>query len=152
MIRLMEVLLRGGTQLNAWRSTDIHQAIFTAWPVASTYTLINYSTSAIDLRKMRAHGLLDTHRTGLPLPPHREAGQSLTHVHPVPQRVCGPLANSLSITGRRSPQACQQDRTAYHKADTPFTGLDCLPRVNIVSLKSQKIYRDATLEIQLDCC
>ena len=27
MMRLMEVLLHGGTQLNGWRSADIHQAI-----------------------------------------------------------------------------------------------------------------------------
>jgi hypothetical protein len=29
MMRLMEVLLHGGTQLNGWRSADIHQAIIT---------------------------------------------------------------------------------------------------------------------------
>jgi hypothetical protein len=39
MMRLMEVLLRGGTQLNGWRSADIHQAILTAFGLpASNYT------------------------------------------------------------------------------------------------------------------
>jgi hypothetical protein len=30
MMRLMEVLLHGGTQLNGWRSADIHQTMLTA--------------------------------------------------------------------------------------------------------------------------
>src|SRR5213082_3062597 len=40
MLRLMEVLLHAGTQLNGWRSTDIHQAILTAFGLsAGAYTL-----------------------------------------------------------------------------------------------------------------
>src|ERR1700680_1148375 len=57
MMRLMEVLLHGGTQLNGWRSADIHQAILGTFGVtASTYTLTQLSC---DLRKMKAHGLLE---------------------------------------------------------------------------------------------
>jgi hypothetical protein len=33
MMRLMEVLLHGGTQLNGWRTADIHQAI---WPPSAS--------------------------------------------------------------------------------------------------------------------
>jgi hypothetical protein len=38
MMRLMEVLLYGGTQLNGWRSADIHQANLTpsAYPPVPT--------------------------------------------------------------------------------------------------------------------
>ena len=57
MIRLMEVLLHGGTQLNGWRSADIHQAILTTFGLsAATYTLTQLR---YDLRKMKAHGLLE---------------------------------------------------------------------------------------------
>src|SRR5205823_14363851 len=57
MMRLMEVLLHGGTQLNGWRSSDIHQAIFTTFGLsADTYTLTQLR---YDLRKMKAHGLLE---------------------------------------------------------------------------------------------
>src|SRR5439155_25443476 len=57
MMRLMEVLLHGGTQLNRWRSTDIHQAILTTFGLSGggyTLTQLRY-----DLRKMKAHGLLE---------------------------------------------------------------------------------------------
>ena len=40
MLRLMEALLHAGTQLNGWRSADVHQAILTAFGLsASGYTL-----------------------------------------------------------------------------------------------------------------
>jgi hypothetical protein len=39
MMRLMEVLLHGGTQLNGWRPAGIHQAILTTFRLsAGTYT------------------------------------------------------------------------------------------------------------------
>jgi hypothetical protein len=57
MMRLMEELLHGGTQLNGWRSADIHQAILTTFGLsAATYTLTQLR---YDLRKMKAHGLLE---------------------------------------------------------------------------------------------
>ena len=57
MMRLMEVLLHGGTQLNGWRSADIHQAILTSFSLsAERYTLTQLR---YDLRKMKAHALLE---------------------------------------------------------------------------------------------
>ena len=57
MMRLMEVLLHGGTQLNGWRSADIHQAILTSFGLpADRYTLTQLR---YDVRKMKAHGLLE---------------------------------------------------------------------------------------------
>jgi len=35
MMRLMEVLLHAGTQLDGWRSVDIHQAILTTFSLAA---------------------------------------------------------------------------------------------------------------------
>jgi hypothetical protein len=57
MMRPMEVLLHGGTQVNGSRSADIYQAILTTVGLStSTYpiTQLRY-----DLRKMKAHGLLE---------------------------------------------------------------------------------------------
>ena len=62
MIRLMEVLLHGGPQLHGWRTAQIHEAILSAFalsPEAYSLTQLRY-----DLRKMKAHGLLE--RPGRP--------------------------------------------------------------------------------------
>ncbi|PYT33124.1 MAG: hypothetical protein DMG58_08415 [Acidobacteria bacterium] len=57
MMRLMEVLRHGGTQLNGWRSDNIHQAILTSFGLSAdrnTHTQLRY-----DVRKMKAHGPLE---------------------------------------------------------------------------------------------
>jgi len=93
MMRLMEVLLHAGTQLNGWRSSDIHQAVLTAFGMSAD----NYSLNQLryDLRKMKAHGLLERNgRRYLYRLTGKGAKAALLFVlfH---QRVCGPLANSL---------------------------------------------------------
>jgi hypothetical protein len=117
MMRLMEVLLHGGTQLNGWRCADIHQAILTSFALSSdTYTLTQLR---YDLRKMKAHGLLERVGTSYR---HRLSGKGsnaallfiLFH-----KRVCGPLANSLfhhRPDEALKPPASKVE-TAYHKAD-----------------------------------
>jgi hypothetical protein len=86
-------LLQGGTQLNGWRSTDIHQVILTAFGLsANTYTLTQLR---YDLRKLKAHGLLE--RTGRAYcyrltDKTVKAALMFNLFH---KRVCGPLANSL---------------------------------------------------------
>jgi hypothetical protein len=93
MLRLMEVLLHGGTQLNGWRSADIHQAILTAFGVSATaYTLTQLR---YDLRKMKAHDLLErVGRTYCYRLTDKGVKAALMFIlfH---KRVCGPLANSL---------------------------------------------------------
>jgi hypothetical protein len=57
MLRLMEILLHHATQIQGWRTADIHQAILSAFglkPESYTLTQLRY-----DLRKLRAHGLLE---------------------------------------------------------------------------------------------
>ena len=115
-MRLMEVLLHGGTQLNGWRSSDIHQAILTSFTLpadAYTITQLRY-----DLRKMKAHGLLERIGRGYR---YRltdkgiKAGLMFILFH---NRVCGPLANSLFH--HRPDETLQPDskiESAYHKAD-----------------------------------
>jgi len=116
MIRLMEVLLRAGTQLNGWRSAEIHQAILTTFglPTAAyTLTQLRY-----DLRKMKAHGLLERiGRSYLYRLSDKGVKAALMFVlfH---KRVCGPLANSLFH--HRPDEALKPDskiEAAFHKAD-----------------------------------
>jgi hypothetical protein len=116
MIRLMQVLLNGGTQLNGWRTAQMHQAILTAFglaPHSYTLTQLRY-----DVRKMKAHGLLE-HEGGRYCYRFTEKGAKvalmMTLFH---SRVCGPLANSLfhhHPQEHMKPES--QIEAAYHKAD-----------------------------------
>jgi hypothetical protein len=132
MMRLMEVLLHSGTQLNGSRSADIHQAFLTTFGLAaSTFTLTQLR---YDLRKMKAHGLLERiGRSYCYRLSHKGAKAALmfTLFH---KPVCGPLANSLFH--HRPDQALKPSasklETAYHKAPTmpSNTSLTCLLREN----------------------
>jgi hypothetical protein len=116
MLRLMEVLLQGGTQLNGWRSAGMHQAVLTAFGLsAGAYTL---TQPRYDLRKLKAHGLLERvgrayryRLTGKGIP----AALMFILFH---KRVCGPLANSLFH--HRPDETLKPPsklEPAYHKAD-----------------------------------
>jgi len=57
MMRLMEVLLHGGSQLAGWQTAQIHEAIRSAFDLSpDTYILTQIR---FDLRKMKGHGLLE---------------------------------------------------------------------------------------------
>ena len=116
MMRLMEVLLHGGTQLNGWRSADIHRTILTTFGLsADTYTLTQLR---YDLRKMKAHGLLE--RIGRAYcyrltDKGTKAALMFILFH---KRVCGPLANSLfHHRPDKALQPASKVEAAYHKAD-----------------------------------
>ena len=93
MIRLMEVLLDGGTTVGGWTAKQIHAAVLTTFQLSATRYGLNQLR--YDLRKMKAHGLIE--RDGKRYA-YRLTGKgtkvALTFVlfH---QRLCGPLANSL---------------------------------------------------------
>jgi hypothetical protein len=116
MMRLMEVLLRGATQLNGWRSADIHQAILTTFGLsASTYTLTQLR---YDLRKMKAHGLLERIGRGYRYRLTDKGTKAALMFVLFHKRVCGPLANSLFH--HRPDEALKpasKVEAAYHKAD-----------------------------------
>jgi len=116
MMRLMEVLLHGGTQLNGWRSADIHQAILTAFGLpAATYTLTQLR---YDLRKMKAHGLLERIGRGYRYRLTDKGVKAALMFILFHKRVCGPLANSLFH--HRPDEALKpasKVETAYHQAD-----------------------------------
>jgi hypothetical protein len=117
MMRVLEVLLHGGSQLAGWRTADIHRAVLAAFGL----TADRYSLTQLryDLRKLKAHGLLE--RLG------RSYAYRLTEkgirtgalfilFH---KRVCGPLADSLfqHRCDNRPPQPTPIEQ-AYHQADT----------------------------------
>jgi len=57
MVRMMEVLLHGGTPLHGWTSAQLRQAILTTFglsPEGYTLNQVRY-----DLRKLKAHGLIE---------------------------------------------------------------------------------------------
>ena len=93
LIRLMEVLLHGGTKVAAWRTVQIHEAILSAFGLKAksyTRTQLRY-----DLRKMKAHGLIerDGKRYAYRL---TSKGNKTALLFPLFHKcICRPLANSL---------------------------------------------------------
>jgi hypothetical protein len=116
MLRLMEVLLHSGTTVLGWRAANVHHAILQSFAL----TADRYSITQLryDLRKMKAHGLLqrDGRRYAYRLTDKgTRAALLFVLFH---QRVCGPLANSLF---HRPPTQTRQPHSkldaAYRKAD-----------------------------------
>jgi hypothetical protein len=122
MLRLMEVLLHGGSQLAGWRTAQLHAAVREAFgitPVAYSLTQLRY-----DMRKLRAHGLLQ--REGRCYSYRlTEKGIKVAAMFVLfHKRVCGPLANTLfhhRPTKTRTPPATIE--VAYHKADEAIQNL-----------------------------
>ena len=116
MIRLMESLLHGGTTVGGWRAKDIHTAVLTAFGITDNRYALNQLR--YDLRKMKAHGLLerDGKRYAYRLT-DKGMKVALTFVlfH---QRLCGPLANSL-FHHQPDPASRPKSKleTAFHQAD-----------------------------------
>jgi len=116
MIRLMEVRLRGGPQLNGWQTAPIHAAILSAFGLSSqaySLTQLRY-----DLCKMKAHGLLERldQSYGYRLTPKGIRVAALFVLFH--QRVCGPLANSLfHHRPDDKVKAPTNIQTAYYQAD-----------------------------------
>jgi len=116
VIRLLEVLLHGGTTVGGGTAKQIHQAVLTAFQLSpSAYGL---NQLRYDLRKLKGHGLLQ--RDG-----RRYAYQLTTKgVHVAllflffHKRLCGPLANRC-FHHRADPDHRPESKleAAYHKAD-----------------------------------
>jgi hypothetical protein len=122
ILRLMEVLLHGGSQLAGWRTADMHRAVceaFAITPEAYSITQLRY-----DVRKLRAHGLLE--REGrrycyrLTSKGVRVAAMFvLFH-----KQVCGPVANTLfHHRPTKTPTPPAKIESAYHKADVAIQQL-----------------------------
>src|SRR6202040_1886618 len=93
VIRLLEVLLHGGSQVGGWTAKHIHHAVFTTFHLSdSSYGL---NQLRYDLRKLKAHGLLqrDGQRYAYRLTPKgNQVALLFVLFH---KRLCGPLAHSL---------------------------------------------------------
>ena len=116
MMRLMEVLLHGGTQLNGWRSADIHRAILATFGLSATsYTITQLR---YDMRKMKAHGLLERIGRGYRYRLTDKGTKSALIFILFHKRVCGPLANSLfHHRPDESLKPSTKIEAAYYKAD-----------------------------------
>jgi hypothetical protein len=116
MMRLMEVLLHGGTQLDGWRSADIHHVILKTFGLsAATYTLTQLR---YDLRKMKAHGLLERIGRGYRYRLTDKGVKAALMFILFHKRVCGPLADSLfHHRPNETLKPTSKVETAYHNAD-----------------------------------
>jgi hypothetical protein len=122
VLRLMEVLLHGGTQITGWRSRQMHQAVLAASGLSEqTYTL---GQLRYDLRKMKAHGLVE--RLGQSYcyrltPKGIRVAVMFLLFH---KRLCGPLAHSLfSNVPTRMSKPRTKIQAAYRQADTSIQRL-----------------------------
>jgi hypothetical protein len=91
IIRLMEVLMHGGTTVGGWTAKQIHQAVLTTFELsAKTYGL---NQLRYDLRKLKGHGLLERDGRGYAcLPPQyqrRPGGVAIPVLPQTPLRSLG---------------------------------------------------------------
>ena len=119
MIRLMEVLLHGGTVVSGWTASQIHEAILTTFHIGAERYGLNQLR--YDLRKLKAHGLLarDGKRYAYRL---TDKGTKVALLFILfHKQLCGPLANSLfHHQPAAAPRPNSKLETAFHKAcDSP---------------------------------
>ena len=116
VIRLLEVLLHGGTHVGGWTAKEIHQSVRTTFGLSERSYGLNQLR--YDLRKLNGHGLLerDGSRYAYRLTPKGvQVALLFLFFH---KRLCGPLANSR-FHHRPDPQHRPNSRleAAYHRAD-----------------------------------
>ncbi len=116
IIRLMEVLLHGGTTVGGWTARQIHEAVITTFQLSGKIYGLNQLR--YDLRKLKGHELLqrDGSRYAYHLTPKGvQVALLFLFFH---KRLCGPLANSR-FHHKPDPKHCPKSKleVAYHKAD-----------------------------------
>jgi hypothetical protein len=116
IIRLLEVLLHGGSNVSGWTAKQIHQTVLSTFGIAEK----SYSLNQLryDLRKLKGHALLqrDGSRYSYRLTSKGlQVALLFLFFH---KRLCGPLANSRF---HHQPDAAHRPdgklEAAYHKAD-----------------------------------
>jgi hypothetical protein len=116
IIRLLEVLLHGGTAVGGWTAKQIHQAVLTNFELsAKTYGL---NQLRYDLRKLKGHGLLERDGRRYAYRLSAKGVQVALLFLFFHKRLCGPLANSRFH--HKPDSACRPNsklEAAYHKAD-----------------------------------
>src|SRR4051812_37261014 len=93
MLRLMEVLLHGGSQLAGWRTAHMHRAVLEAFGITpETYSLTQLR---YDVRKLPPPGLLDREGRSYSYRLSEKGTKVPAMFVLFHKRVCGPLANTL---------------------------------------------------------
>jgi hypothetical protein len=116
VIRLLEVLLHGGSHVGGWTAKQIHHAVLSTFHLSDRAYGLNQLR--YDLRKLRGHALLqrDGSRYAYRLTPKGvQVALLFLFFH---KRLCGPLANSR-FHHRPDPhhQPPSKLEAAYHRAD-----------------------------------
>jgi hypothetical protein len=116
MLRLMEILLHGGSQLAAWRTAQIHAAVLQAFALTpDTYSLTQLR---YDVRKLRAHGLLQREGRSYSYRLTDKGIKVAAMFVLFQKRICGPLANTLfHHRPTKTAKLPAKIEAAYHKAD-----------------------------------
>jgi hypothetical protein len=116
IIRLMEVLMHGGTHVGGWTAKEIHEGVLTTFSLSEKRYRLNQLR--YDLRKLKGHDLLqrDGDRYAYRLTTKGvQVALLFLFFH---KRLCGPLANSRF---HHQPDAKHRPESrleaAYHRAD-----------------------------------
>jgi hypothetical protein len=116
MIRLMQLLLHASTTVGGWRAQQLHDALLMSFGLSAKRYGLNQLR--YDLRKMRAHALLERDGTRYAYRLTDKGVKVALLFVLFHQRLCGPLANSLF---HHRPEAKFQPdsklEAAVHKAD-----------------------------------
>jgi hypothetical protein len=117
VIRLLEVLLHGGTHVGGWTAKQIHHAVLSTFHLSEK----NYGLNQLryDLRKLKGHGLLQRDGSRYAYRLTQKGVQVALLFLFFHKRLCGPLAHSRfhhRPTARHQPASRLE--TAYHRADT----------------------------------
>ena len=116
VIRLLEVLLHGGTHVGGWTAKQIHQAALTTFHLSERAYGLNQLR--YDLRKLRGHGLIERDGSRYAYRLTQKGIQVALLFLFFHKRLCGPLANSR-FHHRPDPKHRPASRleAAYHRAD-----------------------------------
>jgi hypothetical protein len=116
IIRLLEVLLHGGSNVSGWTAKQIHQTVLSTFGIAEK----SYSLNQLryDLRKLKGHALLERDGSRYSYRLTSKGLQVALLFLFFHKRLCGPLANSRF---HHQPDAAHRPdgklEAAYHKAD-----------------------------------
>jgi len=116
VIRLLEVLLHGGSHVGGWTAKHIHHALLTTFHLSDSGYGLNQLR--YDLRKLKGHGLLERDGNRYAYRLTLKGVQVALLFLFFHKRLCGPLANSR-FHHRPDPQHRPDSRleAAYHRAD-----------------------------------
>jgi hypothetical protein len=116
IIRLMEVLLHGGTHVGGWTVKEIHQAALTTFGLSERAYRLNQLR--YDLRKLKGHALLERDGSRYAYRLTTKGVQVALLFLFFHKRLCGPLANSrFHHTPDAEHRPNSRLETAYHRAD-----------------------------------